>query len=463
MPCQDYLHRGDHPIVKDMSFYVYAMWIFRIERKNQKKHSGHIDIAFAPGYALQTTHMQRMASEFRVPLLEGFTMPSANVDSETASMYKQILLRPTSIEPSDEPLDLQLIAAFDRYCEERASGEEGGTISGANAFTRNWLAFDREQEISANDAFKRFLSRYEWHLDIWNTQEVQETLSRMWYPTGSPEDADLDPEYCHDRAKPRCTVKQYGALVGQDVAWNLEAIASARLEKRPRQYQSDASVHQAYMQATSGGGAAGEEDGDDGGGQSTVAPKPASLAHFEPLPWNITSEEDMKNVLDFKHRLRLTQFAKELLLFPCMQPTQAASSPDGVYEFGATWRNQYSLDALPEAELVELANLQASRMEISHDEADIDVNAEEQDDTNGGSADDTTPECFANQFVYAKPSDYIMALIAKLPEKEKLTRDQTHFMIRFAVACDEACYQYCYGVLLNDLSMPFCQTTSLPV
>ena len=39
--------------------------------------------------------------------------------------------------------------------------------------------------------------------------------------------------------------------------------------------------------------------------------------------------------------------------------------------------------------------------------------------------------------VYARPSDFILALMAALPEKERLTRDQTLFMLRFAQACDE--------------------------
>ena len=48
------------------------------------------------------------------------------------------------------------------------------------------------------------------------------------------------------------------------------------------------------------------------------------------------------------------------------------------------------------------------------------------------------PACFAGQEIYATPSAYIRALIAGLPENEKLTRDQTLFMVRFAKACDDA-------------------------
>ena len=39
--------------------------------------------------------------------------------------------------------------------------------------------------------------------------------------------------------------------------------------------------------------------------------------------------------------------------------------------------------------------------------------------------------------VYAMPSDFIRDLIKALPADQKLTADQTLFMVRFAHACDE--------------------------
>ncbi len=108
---EDWLYRGDHPVVVSMSYQVYAMWVYRVERPpirpNQKKRPRYIDMDFAPEYALYTTHFQRIAWEYRVPLFEGFTMPSYNVDSETAAMYKQLLLRPTAVAAGDEPEDVR--------------------------------------------------------------------------------------------------------------------------------------------------------------------------------------------------------------------------------------------------------------------------------------------------------------------------------------------------------------------
>ena len=45
---------------------------------------------------------------------------------------------------------------------------------------------------------------------------------------------------------------------------------------------------------------------------------------------------------------------------------------------------------------------------------------------------------FSSQHVYKMPSAYITDLLAKLPDDERFTRDQTLFMARFAACCDEA-------------------------
>ena len=210
-------------------------------------------------------------------------------------------------------------------------------------------------------------------------------------------------------------------LLYVQVASNLEGIARARLEKRPRQYQSDAAVHQAYMQATSGGGV---QDGDEeppDAMHAVEAPQPLKR-HFELIPWNITDMEDMQKVLEFSHRVRLTPFAKELLKLPCMQvPLQPQPSILEQHEFGSDWRNKYSLAQAPIAEVLKLIELQDSRLPVSHREEDLDLTV---DASFGGDATAAIPECFADQTVYARPSAYIAALVAALPPHEQLTRDQ---------------------------------------
>ena len=442
---EDWLYRGDHPILACMSLQVYCMWVYRIEKPHrnpgQKQAPRFIDLEFAPHYTLRGTHLQRLATEFRVPLFEGYTMPSKDSDSETAAMFKQLVLRPLSVPCDDEPADVNLLKAFAPVC---APGD-GGT-----AYTRSWQGFSAQQSKHAVVARLRFLDRYEWP-SIWETEEVLGTLHDMYLEQAAKdaesggEDAalqgscGLDPDWCHDRAKPRATVEQYTALVGEEVAANLEGIARARTEKKPRQYQSDAAVHEAYIQATTGGGEPGEDAGEV---EPATEPPKAVQTYFEPLPWSITSEEEMVRLLNFGHRVRLTAFAKELLALPCMQAGTSCdgSPPAETLERAAVWRDEYAQVATAdESEVIDILELQATRLGANHDDAELDVSRPE-----GGEGLDPPPNiaappaAFGPQEVYRTPSAYVAALIAVLPSDQRLTRDQTLFMARFAEACDIA-------------------------
>ena len=240
---EDWLHRGDHPVLAPMSLAVYAMWVFRIEKPHKKSACRFIDIQFAPHYALRTSHLQRVATEFRVPLFQGFTMPSSDVDSETSAMYKQLLLRPLSIAGGEDPADVSLVHAFSPICCSAVPHAASRSLEGATAFSHNWVQYLALLQSESMAARARFLERCEWP-SLWETAEVHQTLLGM-HLEQMPADAsdtegmptpstEIDPEHCHDKHKPRATVAQYVALVGEEVAANLEGIARARLEKRPR-------------------------------------------------------------------------------------------------------------------------------------------------------------------------------------------------------------------------------------
>lgn len=80
--------------------------------------------------------------------------------------------------------------------------------------------------------------------------------------------------------------------------------------------------------------------------------------------------------------------------------------------------------------------MQEERLKINHDEADPDL-----DDARAIPSSSTARPVHARfdaQDVYSLPSAYIAALIEDLPEDQRLTRDQTLFMVRFARCCDEA-------------------------
>ena len=327
---EDWLHRGTHPVMVSMSLQVYGMWVFRVEKSSglteNRLRARHLDFDFAPHYALHATRTKRLATEFRVPLFEGCTMPTAKKDSETASMYKQLLLRPLSVLHTTEPEDVRLWNAFVPMSSDPSDTDLQRPWRAQTAFTRAWLTFLKEAEEEGRIAFARFLARHEWP-SLWETEEVQQELFALYKLLVASEGGEaltkeqsMDPDHCPDKGKPRVTLKQYVSLVATEVAANLEGIALAREEKKPRQYQSDAAIHETFPSATAGGGFGGEEatEAAEGAGPSNEPPRELGLEHFPPLPWGILSHEEMTRVLDFKYRLRLTSFVKELLALSCM-------------------------------------------------------------------------------------------------------------------------------------------------
>ena len=157
----DWLHRGDHPIVKDMSWYAYAMWVYRVEKLTSEPQSSSlprfIDISFTEDYTLYTSHVQRLASELRVPLFDGFIMPPSSRDSETAALFKSLLLRPLHVSPTGGNWHVERVAnAFDELCAVEEQGEDGN-----RACTKAWLSYSRTMEKDAMEARRIFLSRLE--------------------------------------------------------------------------------------------------------------------------------------------------------------------------------------------------------------------------------------------------------------------------------------------------------------
>ena len=67
----------------------------------------------------------------------------------------------------------------------------------------------------------------------------------------------MDPPDDPDREKPRASVEEYVALLGDVVALNLDGIARARVEKKQRQYRTDAEIVQTYVTSITGGDTGG--------------------------------------------------------------------------------------------------------------------------------------------------------------------------------------------------------------
>ena len=246
----------------------------------------------------------------------------------------------------------------------------------------------------------------------------------------------------HDAHKPRATVTHCVAIIGCKVVRHLEGLARAREEKHLRPYQTDAEIHEQHILATTGGGFnAGEaaNDAAEAPGSGPTAPKTGA---FIPIPRNFDDIE-MQKLLAYGYKPRLSAFAKELLALPSFSQAETLQpSADECQRKAAL----HARDMEPYAKLriaalddhFELREKQEAALEISKEEDNIErAPAAVSSVAHGipGLAPDAT---FKRQTVYATPSALVRALIRALPPKERLTRDQTIFMVKFAAACDEA-------------------------
>ena len=241
-----------------------------------------------------------------------------------------------------------------------------------------------------------------------------------------------------DEGKPRATVQQYAALIAQKVMTHLEGLAQARLEKRPRPYQTDAEIHQSYIKATSGGGAEGAEYEPEEGPAAGEAPQ-KSREVFPLLRGDFDAEE-MRAILDFEHKPRPTPLLKELLSLPFMDkhalPPLVTEKTERHRAEAALWRGKYKdLADAPIQEKLELKKIQEEALEVNAEEDHLENIPKPTRRIRGKQPPVAS---FASEGLYEKPSAYIRHLISQLPENKMLTRRQTLFLVKFSQACDEA-------------------------
>ena len=109
----DYLHRGEHDIVRNMNLYIYSMWVYRAERNPyatsaplKESKPRHLEIPFEESYVAGKTWVQRIAIEPRIPKVEGFQFVT-DVDPEMHFLLKSVLLR---------PIQLGIISSINVFC-----------------------------------------------------------------------------------------------------------------------------------------------------------------------------------------------------------------------------------------------------------------------------------------------------------------------------------------------------------
>jgi hypothetical protein len=157
----------------------------------------------------------------------------------------------------------------------------------------------------------------------------------------------------------------------------------------------------------------------------------------------------MVKVLNFGHRLRLTKFVKDLLDLPCMshmRPRSVGEQESGgeTLHLGEQGRGSETLDpVLREAgdglheldgrDRARLLALQAERLKVSRREDETDM----EECIVPMCAGRLPEEARFKGEMFETPSAYIFWLLRSVPSTERLTRDQTLFVVAFANACDQ--------------------------
>ena len=185
---EDYLWRGDDPLVKDMSLQVYAMWVYRIEKppidpEDDHRPPRHIECDLSTDYKLHRTHLQRFSSELRVPMFQGYTLSPSTTNREDAYMYKQLLTRALAVPIDERPVDRRLIASFAPMCAPQAPTVDLTLLPKSEwarvAFYKSWEQFSKTQTELANEGKRRFLERFEFP-SLHETQEVHDYFEYLY-------------------------------------------------------------------------------------------------------------------------------------------------------------------------------------------------------------------------------------------------------------------------------------------
>ena len=220
----DWLHRGDHPCVRDLSLYLYSMWVYRGERTVRIEPETLI-IPFSKSYILHGSYFQRLATEPRVPKIDGAQIfdTATEKERERAFMLCSLLLRPTRM-PDDYA---NLVEMPDLY----ADWYDLQAADGAH-FQDAWEKYAAGLRVAADEC--RALSlRCRLMPSIWNTREVHQALqAAMWAP------GTLEGKFADAQAA-SYSIVQYHAMMTLDIYANFAAIGYARLHPMESQYKLD--------------------------------------------------------------------------------------------------------------------------------------------------------------------------------------------------------------------------------
>ena len=317
---EDYLFRGDHPILKDMSWSTYGMWVYRVElppgagTSVRAAFPRFMDLYFDSAYKLYKSHCQRISTEPRVPMFEGFTMPTLTTDSERNAMYKQLQCRPFAISQSrtsGASAEELVIEAFSEFCHPLKPATSNRSLAAATAFTESYLEWFAEVQTSADQGRLRFAKRQEYP-SLWETEELQVAmLEKLECLEAEEEESFVIPS--PEQQPPRATVAMYSSMLASERVVNLESLARARQEKPKKRRDVDQYLQQDFVKITTAGegddvSVDGEEETEEV--QLEGAKRPATV--FQPIVHRPSAEEQ-RRLLQLGYQARKNQYTNEFL------------------------------------------------------------------------------------------------------------------------------------------------------
>ena len=351
----DYLHRGGHPIVKHLSLYVYSMWVYRVEanpfqasdasaRVPSKPRS--VDMPFDEWYPARATWIQRLASEPRVPLVDGMQfVADDDASMEMHCMMKAILFTPIYLAhegDNHETRQQRLVRTFMQLCVAPPGCTAWpATRSGPNSqgpFERAWeRSFSAQQNLlrSARDRDIQMLRMP----SLWHTCEVQTELDQLQARleateqearSDDNEDGSLHAQrqWRHRLSEARLlSVEEYSAVENVRSASHFVGIARARSEKPRRQLEQDRQIVEEPLMRE---GQAADADGDEemAGehekarlGLSEIGQSVRIACHFD--------DEQLQRIIAFDTAGRANAFVKELMDVDMMHST-ALPAPSSI-------------------------------------------------------------------------------------------------------------------------------------
>ncbi|CAE7258426.1 unnamed protein product [Symbiodinium sp. CCMP2592] len=446
---EDYLFRGDHPLVRDMSWSTYGMWVYRVElpptlvgNSVRAALPRHVDVFFAEKYKLSASHCQRISSEPRVPMFEGFTMPTLTMDSERNAMYKQLQCRPFRVlHYEGDDTEGAVLKAFDVFSAPVDATSAEPSIAASMAFTSAFLAWHQEAAEEAVIARRRFAARFEFP-SLWETREMRDVLVEKMDAMNVDVSQSLasDP----DKDKERVSVGQYSSMLAVERVANLEGLARARQQRpRPkRRRELDMQLQEDFVRVRMEGenaGDAGEVDAEDECPDVVATPIPRE--QFQLVLQRPQGDDEVRKLLSLDGQSRKTRHTKDFLELSWMQRDLSVV-----------------LDKAPAA-LHSAAQKLGRELAAAYQEMREELLSGIRDGSEVAAGPDTAANASAITYirelvgdklpancvgfdesvrrVFSKPSLLMKAMVDGLPEEQRLNEDQALFISRFADVLDK--------------------------